>query len=87
MCPELLLLLMKAFRKSAAWSGRDGDDGDDFLTLGDSMYSDSAVKSSNVLNSVSFTRNRAKITNPKVYTDALKANYHLEIIQLTDLPR
>ena len=30
---------------------------------------------------------RAKITNPKVKTDALKANFHLEIIQLTDLPR
>ena len=45
----------------------DGED--DFMDFGDSMYSDSsAAKSSaaNTLNSVSYTRNRAKITNPKV---------------------
>merc|ERR1711971_797707 len=69
-------------RKSAAWSERDGDDReDDFVTLGDSMYSDSAVKSSNVLNSVSFTRNRAKITNPKIYRDDDRHN-----IPTTTLP-
>ena len=58
-------LTQQTFRKSAAWSGSDMDD--DFMTFGDSMYSDSASQTSNVLNSVSFTRNRAKITNPKVY--------------------
>ena len=42
------------------------DKEEDFMTLGDSMYSDGAQESLNVLNSVSFTRNRAKITNPKV---------------------
>ena len=61
-------------RKSAAWSGGDGDDedlfeDDRFLDFGDSMYSDSAAaagKKATVVNSVSYTRNRAKITNPKV---------------------
>ena len=60
-------------RKSAAWSGgNDGDDEDDqFLTFGDSMYSDSASSRANVQNSVSYTRNRAKITNIQVSDNRL----------------
>ena len=67
-------------RKSAAWSGGDGDDedlfeDDRFLDFGDSMYSDSAAaagKKATVVNSVSYTRNRAKITNPKVNIEYLQ---------------
>ena len=73
-------------RKSAAWSGGDGDDedlfeDDRFLDFGDSMYSDSAAaagKKATVVNSVSYTRNRAKITNPKVnieYSQCFKCLY------------
>ena len=58
------------FRKSAAWSGGNGnsindqDDEDQFLKFGDSMYSDSGARSrASAQNSVSYTRNRAKITN------------------------
>merc|ERR1712227_801664 len=63
-------------RKSAAWSGGNGnsindqDDEDQFLKFGDSMYSDSGARSrASAQNSVSYTRNRAKITNIQNYRD------------------
>merc|ERR1711973_847304 len=60
-------------RKSAAWSGGSDDDvgdEDDFLDFGDSMYSDSnAATNSRPVNSVSYTRNRAKITNVQNYRE------------------
>ena len=64
---------MLKVRKSAAWSGGSDDDvgdEDDFLDFGDSMYSDSnAATNSRPVNSVSYTRNRAKITNVQVIKD------------------
>ena len=62
----------------------DGED--DFMDFGDSMYSDSsAAKSSaaNTLNSVSYTRNRAKITNPKVNNGlGLKDSFFVDTLKL-----
>ena len=55
------------YRKSASWvGGSDDDDDDDFFDFGDSMYSDSADSRAKTINSISFTRNRAKITNAQV---------------------
>ena len=55
------------FRKSASWvGGSDDDDDDDFFDFGNSMYSDSADSRAKTINSISFTRNRAKITNAQV---------------------
>ena len=52
-------------RKSAAWSR---DSNDDFLEFGDSMYSDASQgqKTVSAANTVTYGRNRVKITNPKV---------------------
>ena len=52
-------------RKSAAWSR---DSNDDFLEFGDSMYSDASQvqKTVSAANTVTYGRNRAKITNIKV---------------------
>jgi len=67
-------------RKSAAWIRRDGDDDDDFLEFGDSMYSDasSVQKTVSAANTVTYGRNRAKITNPKDYR-----NEHSKVVPST----
>ena len=54
-------------RKSAAWSNSVDDD---FLEFGDSMYSDKSYLQKKVnpsANTVNYGRNRAKITNLKVF--------------------
>jgi len=55
-------------RKSAAWTGGP----DDFLDFGSSLYSDTSsnkIKDNSAKNSINYSRNRAKITNPKDYRD------------------
>ena len=69
-------------RKSASWVGGsddDDDDTDDFFAFGDSMYSDSADSRPKTINSISFTRNRAKITNAQVWR-SIKINSHKSMI-------
>jgi len=78
-------------RKSAAWSGGSDDDKDDeFLDFGDSMYSDSNAASSSSsnsrpVNSVSYTRNRAKITNVQNYREENR-NYNPTTSSTTTTP-
>jgi len=62
-------------RKSASWvGGSDDDDDDDFFDFGNSMYSDSADSRAKTINSISFTRNRAKITNAQDYRNENRAS-------------